>query len=59
MKNTIYIMVFAAILAVSCQSSGLEEDGVNENSQHLKTLTAGAEDRSDTRVGFDENNAFY
>lgn len=59
MKNTIYIMVFAAILAVSCQSSGLEEDGVNENSHHLKTLTAGAEDRSGTRVGFDENNAFY
>ena len=56
MKNTAYILAFAILLAASCQKNEFPEDSAHEN---YKTLTAGAADDTQTRVGFDENYSFY
>ena len=56
MKNTVYILAVAIFLAASCQKNESPEDSAYEN---YKTLTAGADDEAQTRVGFDENYSFY
>ena len=57
MKKTIYIIAFAIFLAASCQRE--EFPGVHVVDNKQKTLAVGVADESDTRVGFDENKAFY
>ncbi len=57
MKKTIYIIAFAIFLAASCQRE--EFPGVPDVDNTQKTLAVGVADESDTRVGFDENKAFY
>ena len=57
MKKTIYIIAFAIFLAASCQRE--EFPGVPDVDNTQKTLAVGVADESDTRVGFDENMAFY
>ena len=57
MKKTIYIIAFAIFLAASCQRE--EFPGVSDVDNTQKTLAVGVADESDTRVGFDENKAFY
>ena len=59
MKNTAYILAFAIFLAASCQKSESPGDSAYDNIHNYKTLTAGADDESLTRVGFDENYSFY
>ncbi len=52
-------MAFAMFLALSCQKSEFKEDVVHENAGHNRTLTVGVVNEPETRVGFDETNAFY
>ena len=59
MKQIIYIIASAMFLVASCQRSDLPGDSLSERSVNYKTLTVGVEDQLQTRVGFDENNAFY
>ena len=59
MKKVIYIMTLAALLAVSCQKNEVDQEPAHDNPAYTKTLTAGADEQSLTRVGFDGNNAFY
>lgn len=58
MKKISYIMALAMLLA-SCQKSEFQDKAPHENERHHKTLTVGVADEMQTRVGFDENNAFY
>ena len=44
MKQVIYIMPLAVLLAASCQKNDLTEDSVNGKSEHYKTLTVGVDD---------------
>lgn len=59
MKKTIYIMALAMFVAGACQKDNLQDDTPREDAVHYKTLTVGAGEISQTRVGFDENNTFY
>lgn len=60
MKKTIYIiMAFAMFLTVACQKDEFQKEEGHETSLHHRKLTVGVADEADTRVGFDENNAFY
>ena len=59
MKQVIYIMPLAVLLAASCQKNDLTEDSVNGKSEHYKTLTVGVDDDEYTKVGFDADNSFY
>ena len=55
MKKMIYLMAFAVLLAFSCQRDELRDEAVRT----VKTLKVGVADESQTKVGFDDNNAFY
>ena len=55
MKKTLYFIAAAMFLAAGCQKNEYVPDGT----QGQKTLTIGVADETDTRVGFDSNNAFY
>jgi len=48
-------MAFAILLASSCQGDVLHDEGVSS----VKTLKVGVADEPQSKVGFDENNAFY
>ena len=48
-------MAFAVLLAFSCQRDELRDEAVRT----VKTLKVGVADESQTKVGFDDNNAFY
>ncbi len=48
-------MAFAILLAFSCQKDALHDEGVRS----VKTLKVGLADEPQSKVGFDENNAFY
>lgn len=55
MKQMIYLMAFAILLAFSCQRDELRDEAVSS----LKTLKVGVADELQTRVGFDDGNSFY
>lgn len=55
MKKMTYLMAFAILLAFSCQKDALHDEGVRS----VKTLKVGLADEPQSKVGFDENNAFY
>ena len=55
MKQMIYLMAFTILLAFSCQRDELRDEAVRT----VKTLKVGVADESQTKVGFDDNNAFY
>ena len=55
MKKTLYIVAFAIFLAGACQKN----EFVPEETRNEKSLTVGISDETDTRVGFDAENAFY
>lgn len=46
-------------LAIGCQKEEIKNNEVIENTGYTRTLTVGVADEADTRVGFDEDNAFY
>lgn len=48
-------MAFAILLASSCQGDVLHDEGVRS----VKILKVGVADEPQSKVGFDENNAFY
>ena len=55
MKQMIYLMAFAILLAFSCQRDELRDEAVSS----LKTLKVGVADELQTRVGFDDGKSFY
>jgi len=55
MKQMIYLMAFAILLAFSCQRDELRDEAVSS----LKTLKVGVADELQTKVGFDDGNSFY
>lgn len=55
MKKIIYMLAFAASVAISCQKDAVRD----ESPLPLRTLKVGAAEKTATRVGFDENNSFY
>ena len=57
MKKTTYIIAFAMILAVSCQKNEFPKE--NSHNGVNRMLTVGVDNETDTKVGFDQNNAFY
>lgn len=59
MKQILYIVASAMFLAASCQRDELPEESQRGSSANYKTLTVEAVDQQMTRVGFDEDNAFY
>ena len=59
MKNLPYVMAFAILLAFSCQKNELRDAGAPEDVMNLQVLTVGVADDAQTRVGFDDYNAFY
>lgn len=60
MKQIIYLMAASAMfLAIACQKNEFQDSTSHDGADNLKTLTVGVTEGPDTRVGFDENNAFY
>lgn len=59
MKKISYFMALAMVLALSCQKNEFQDEAVQKDTGHLKTLIIGITDEADTRVGFDGNNSFY
>ena len=59
MKKISYIIAAAMFLAAGCQRNDLLEEPVSGISDNYKVLTVGAAEDAQTRVGFDEDNAFY
>lgn len=59
MKKTAYLLVMAMFLTLSCQKNESRDDDIPENYRHFCTLSIGIADGQGTKVGFDENNAFY
>lgn len=57
MKKITYIIAFAILLAVSCQKNESSEENSYNGPNRILTVTVS--DETDTRVGFDTNNAFY
>lgn len=55
MKKITYLMAFAVLLAFSCQRDELRDEAVRT----VKTLKVGVADDMNSKVGFDDNNAFY
>ena len=55
MKKMTYLMAFAILLAFSCQKDALHDEDIRS----VKTLKVGLADEPQSKVGFDENNAFY
>lgn len=52
-------MAIAAIAAMSCRKAEVQDDNAPETVRNARTLKAGIAEDGMTRVGFDENNAFY
>ena len=59
MKKTIFIIASAMFLAGACQRNELTDETLSESRVNYKTLTVGAAEQPQTRVGFDENNMFH
>ena len=59
MKRLSYLMAFAISLTLSCQKNENLGGGVPETDRESRTLAVTVEDESETRVGFEGNNAFY
>ena len=59
MKQILYVMASAMFMVASCQKDELPAEPQNGNTDNYKILTVGVDDHQQTRVGFDENNAFY
>ena len=57
MKHSLYIIASALLLAGSCQKDESPE-AESHNGSH-RTLIVGIEKETETKVGFDENYAFY
>lgn len=53
------MMAIAVMTAMSCQKNEFQEVNVPETVVYARTLTVGPVEDGMTRVGFDENNAFY
>lgn len=52
-------MAFAIFLTLACQKNELRDEDIPEENKHRRTLVAGVAEGQETRVGFDENYAFY
>lgn len=59
MKKTAYLLALAMFLTLSCQKNESRDDDIPENYRHFRTLSIGIADGQETKVGFDENKAFY
>lgn len=60
MKRYLVFMAVLVSLAVSCRKDGLNENERSEDMKYVRTLSVGVSDEEpDTRVGFDQGNAFY
>ena len=59
MKKIAYLLALAMFLTLSCQKNESRDDDIPENHRHFRTLSIGIADGQETKVGFDENKAFY
>ena len=59
MKRLSYFVASAIFLIVSCQKSESPGDGMPETERYNRNLTAVVEVDPETRVGFDQDGAFY
>lgn len=59
MKKTAYLLALAMFLTLSCQKNESRDDDIPENYRHFRTLSIGIADGQETKVGLDENKAFY
>lgn len=59
MKKTAYLLALAMFLTLSCQKNESRDDDIPENHRPYRTLSIGIADGQETKVGFDENKAFY